>query len=84
MATINIKEYSDMDSAECIRNGYMLLKQHSKYYVRLAGFPLMVLLKFESIDLAQLWIDSQGKRQLSEKIKEISDIRKSQRRFGSC
>lgn len=81
MIKIKIKEYLDMESDECIRYGYMLLKQHSKYYVRLAGYPLMVLLEFNNIELAQAWIDAQDKRQLSERIKEISNIRKIHRRF---
>lgn len=82
MAKIYIKEYLDMDSEACVHDGYMILKQDYLYYVRLAGFPLMVLLEFSNIEDVHSWIDSQDKRQLPERIKEISNIRKIHRRFG--
>jgi len=84
MGKIYIKEYFEMDNEECIRNGYMILTLDSKYYVRLCGFPLMVLLEFEEIEIAQTWIDAQEKKHLVEKAKEIKDIRKFQKRFRSC
>ena len=73
-----------MDNEEGIRNGYMILKQGVKYYVRLAGFPLMVLLEFVDIKTVHAWIDGQGDKQLVKKNREIHDIRKFQKRFGSC
>lgn len=71
-----------MDKEECIRNGYMVLKQGANYYVRLTGFPLMVLLKFNDIKAAHAWIDGKGEAQSIGKVREIRDIRKFQKRYG--
>jgi len=84
MATIYIKEYYEMGNEDCIRNGYMILTHDSKYYVRLAGFPLMVLLAFDDIKSVYAWIDLQDDNNLLEKNREIYEIRKFQKRFGSC
>lgn len=84
MGKIYIKEYFEMDKEECIRSGYMILKKGSKYFVRLAGFPLMVLLEFNEIKEVHTWIDAQGEKHLLEKTREIRNIRKFQNRFGSC
>lgn len=74
MGNLKIINYQKNEEIE-VYGGYMVLRKNSLYYLRTAGFPLMVVAEFDNLKALHAYVDKEEGRYLLQNQRELKRIR---------